>query len=270
MAFSPVRELPRRRGFPFVPTIFLVVFLAFLTAGWLTSRLSTQPVALEQITVAAAVEARTDAAASDFAEPPASPLLQWGRFVLVGSDEWDAATRQSLHEALTVLPASVRSELGNPSLGPLFVLVNTDGMTLSGRQPYGRGANFYSTNEGRNELVLYPGQSAGTALHELGHSYNLRRTPPGAYAQVFLDPEMLSFLKATGWRLLTPSNELRGLKDHTKVELSYTGAEIWTQLSRNDPLEDYANSFALYFSAPEELRALSPARYGWFDARFGP
>jgi hypothetical protein len=249
--------------------VFIAVFLFALAAGWLSTRLNPQPATQEhreQIDVAVAVEGRLQPAA--LVEPSASPVLQWGRFVLVGSDEWDAATRRSLHEALAFLPGHVRAELGNAALGPVFVLVNQDGMTLSGRQPYGRGANFFSTNEGRNELVLYPGQGVSTALHELGHAYNLRRTPPGAYAQVFLDSEMQSFMKATGWRRLTPSSELRKVKDHTRVELAYDGPAIWMELSRDDPLEDYANSFALYFSAPKELKALSPTRFEWFEARF--
>jgi hypothetical protein len=188
--------------------------------------------------------------------------------VLVEPQNWDAANRDNVEDALALLPPSVRAQLGNPAFGPMLILVNSEGMTSSGRQPYGRAANFYSNNEGRNEVVLYPGQSPRTVLHELGHAFNLRSVPAGAYAQVFLQPEMQSFMAVAGWRILTPADMLAKLKDHTKVELAYDGATIWTQVSRNDPLEDFANSFALYFVAPDELRALSPARYAWFAARF--
>ena len=168
-----------------------------------------------------------------------------------------------------MLPPQVRDDLGNAALGPLYVLINSNGTTLSGRQPYGRAANFYSTNDGRNEVVVYPGQSTRTVLHELGHAYNLRHTPAGAYARVFLDPEMQSFLGAAGWRVFTPAETLLSMSDHSKVEYVYDGPRIWQLLSRDDPLEDFASSFALYFSAPGELRSLSAERYAWFEERFG-
>ena len=39
-------------------------------------------------------------------------------------------------------------------------------------------------------------------------------------------------------------------------------------MSRNDPLEDFANSFALFFVNPGDLASRSPERYAWFAARF--
>jgi hypothetical protein len=60
------------------------------------------------------------------------------------------------------------------------------------------------------------------------------------------------------------------MSDHMQVQMTYTGQSIWTRLSHNDPLEDFANSFALYFAAPEELRVLSSERHAWFEARFAP
>jgi hypothetical protein len=191
------------------------------------------------------------------------------RIYLIGAAEWTERSRASIDEALTLLPASVRSALGNPDLGPLYVLVDTQGRTLSGRQPYGRAANFYSTNEGRNEIVLFPDQTARTVLHELGHAYNLRRAGAGSYAQVYLDPEMLSFLSAADWRVLTPASRLGAMRDHAEVGVVYQGKPVWSRVSRDDPLEDFANSFAAYFAAPDELLRLSPGRYDWFKARFG-
>jgi len=173
-------------------------------------------------------------------------------------------------DALAMLPDKVRLQLGNPSLGPIYVSVNREGRTMSGQQPYHRAANFFSTNEGRNEVVLFPDQTSRTAMHELGHAYNLRHVPAGSYAQVYVDDEMQSFLSATGWRVLTPVSELRGLRDHADVEVVYDGAPVWLRLSREDPLEDFANSFALYFTAPLELKALSAERYTWFEDRFTP
>jgi hypothetical protein len=37
-------------------------------------------------------------------------------------------------------------------------------------------------------------------------------------------------------------------------------------MSNYDPLEDYANSFALFFYDPQQLQQLSPARYQWMLA----
>jgi hypothetical protein len=104
----------------------------------------------------------------------------------------------------------------------------------------------------------------------MGHAYNLRRAAAGNYASVLLDEEMQSFMAAAGWRLLTPPEAVRGLRDHLKVAFAYDGQVIWPRLSHNDPLEDFANSFASYFGEPENLRRLSPERYAWFESRFAP
>ena len=211
--------------------------------------------------------------------PPAAPAQEtaagkqielWtgGRIYLVEPSTWTERSRAAVSEALSLLPSDVRSRLGNPALGPMFVSVNREGRTLTGAQPYQRAANFYSTNEGRNEVVLFTDQSVRTVLHELGHAYNLRGIPAGSYAQVFLDDEMQSFLKAAGWRVVTPIAELRYLRDHADVQVALETPPIWSRLSREDPLEDFANSFAAYFAAPQELKQVSPARYAWFAARF--
>ena len=187
---------------------------------------------------------------------------------LIDASSWSERSRAMVDDALAMLPANVRGQLGNSSFGPIYVSVNRDGRTMSGQQPYHRAANFFSTNEGRNEVVLFPDQTSRTALHELGHAYNLRHVPAGSYAQVYLDDEMQSFLTAAGWRVLTPASELRSLRDHVAVEVVYDGVPVWSRLSREDPLEDFANSFALYFTAPLELKALSTERYTWFQDRF--
>ena len=189
-------------------------------------------------------------------------------FVTSGQ-EWDAASRIVIQEALALLPAHVRGNLGNPDLGPLYVHLNRAGRTLSGNQPYGGSANFYSTNERRNDLVLYPRQSLTTVLHELGHAFNLRNAPAAGYAQVLLDFEMRSFMTATGWRVLTPTDGLREMRDHTQATFAYSGRTVWSGLSRADPLEDFANSFALYFADSESLGQLSPARFAWFERHLG-
>ena len=161
------------------------------------------------------------------------------------------------------------NSLGNSACGALHLLVNTEGRVLSGDQPYRGPANFFSTNEATNELVLYPQQSVFTIVHELGHAYNLRRTGAGRYAMVLLDAEMRSFLTATGWQITSTDAEIRTAVDHMHVAYSYVGSFHWPRLSNDDPLEDFANSFAMYFLDPASLQQMSPDRYTWMAATFG-
>jgi hypothetical protein len=187
----------------------------------------------------------------------------------IEGQEWDATSLTNVDAALAQLPPQVRALLGNRDFGPVHILVNRQGRTLSGNQPYGHAANFFSTNDARNELVLFPGQSVLTTLHELGHAYNLRHVPAGRYALVLLDDEMRSFLTAAGWRIVSPPEEIRAARDQLSIRTVYEGTPVWTNLSNNDPLEDFANSFALYFFNPDDLRHRSPERYEWFRANLG-
>jgi hypothetical protein len=186
-----------------------------------------------------------------------------GVVLVIEGQAWDETSLANVDEALSLLPASVLSRLGNPALGALHILVNTEGRSMSGSQPYGGAANYFSTNDGRNELVLYPGQGVATVLHEMGHAYNLRATAAGHYAQVLIDPEMESFLAATSWRVVTPRDAVATAVDHTQVAFDYEGTFTWPEVSHFDPLEDYANTFAMYYTDPSGLRAASPERFGW-------
>jgi len=200
---------------------------------------------------------------------PQTPAERWraeGIILETEGQEWDATSLANVDAALSKLPAAVRASLGSRALGPLRIVVNSQGRALSGKQPYGRAANFFSTNDGVNELVLYPRQSAATVLHELGHAYNLRTMPAGRYALVLLDAEMASFMAATGWQLVSTPDQVRAARDQTQVAYAYDGGFVWPRLSHEDPLEDFANSFALFFLDPAELQRLSPARYDWFAA----
>jgi hypothetical protein len=180
--------------------------------------------------------------------------------------EWDEQTLANVDAALLKLPPGVRSQLGNPALGPLHILINSRGRALSGKQPYGGPANYFSTGDGVNELVMFPRQRVQTILHELGHAYNLRRTPAGHYARVLADPEMQSFLAATGWQVLATPEQIAVAVDHMRLSYQYSGSFRWPEISKFDPLEDFANSFAAFYADPEGLRAQSPERYNWMAA----
>jgi len=190
---------------------------------------------------------------------------QYGVHFVIEGQTWDAASVGAVADALNRLPPHVRSHLGNPRLGQLRFLDNPEGRTSTGWSPYGRAANFYSNYEGLNEVVLAPGQGTFTVLHELGHAYQLRATEPGKNAHVLLEPEMRDFMAATGWRLLSSDAEVLAATEPYEVRLAYEGSQVWDTISRDDPLEDYANSFALFFLDPARLQQLSPARYEWMQ-----
>jgi hypothetical protein len=212
--------------------------------------------------------------------PPAGPVgtsqasvaavagswLEDGIVLVSEGQDWDAASYAGVEDVLSRLPASVRASLGNRSNGPLHILVNIAGRTMSGWQPYGGPANYFSTLEGTNEIVLFPKQSPKTIAHELGHAYNLRNVSNGRQAMVLLDPQMQSFMVAASWTVLTPGDQVRNLVDHFDASVVLTTAPVWASLSHNNPLEDFAESFALFYMDPEGLAKLSPARYEWFVA----
>jgi hypothetical protein len=189
---------------------------------------------------------------------------QYGVEIVLDGQSWDLLTLQAVLDALGRLPSHVVRNLGSSFYGRLYILANRDGRTLSGQSLYSNAANFYSNNDGLNELVLVPDQGTRTILHELGHAYQMRLTPPGRYAWVFFQQEMRDFMQATGWRLLSSDAEVAAAHDQTELQFAYDGPQVWSYLSFPDPLEDYANSFALFFDDPAELAQLSPVRYDWF------
>jgi len=218
---------------------------------------------------APAMTTRPPTTAAQPAAAAVGPVERWraaGIDLVTQGQEWDEQSLTNVDAALSALPAGVRVSLGNPTFGQLHILVNSQGRALSGKQPYGGAANFFSTNDGANELVLYPRQKVSTILHELGHAYNLRRVPAGHYARVLVEPEMEGFLAATGWEVLTPPDQVAVAVDHMKLSFAYHGTFTWPGLSHFDPLEDFANSFAMYFYDPSGLKAQSPERYGWMAA----
>jgi hypothetical protein len=220
-----------------------------------SATLSSEPATLQQTAASGAASSSLEAAAQRWAAA--------GIILVNEGQAWDEISLANVDAALSLLPPGVLSGLGNPELGALHILVNTEGRSLSGSQPYGGAANYFSTNDGINELVLYPAQRVTTVLHELGHAYNLRNTPAGHYAQVLVDSEMESFLAATSWRIVTPRAVVATALDHTQMVFEYKGTFTWPEVSNFDPLEDYANAFAMYYADPEGLQAASPERHGW-------
>ncbi|HUS82428.1 MAG TPA: hypothetical protein VM013_04115, partial [Dehalococcoidia bacterium] len=160
--------------------------------------------------------------------------------IVTDSQSWDELSLNTVLDALGRLPHHVIRQLGSRTYGRLYILSNAESRTISGARVYSSGANFYSNNDGRNELVLYPNQGTKTVLHELGHAYQLRLTPPGRYAWVFFQEEMRDFMRATSWRLLSSDAEVAAAVDQTQLRFAYDGPTVWQFMSNNDPLEDYA------------------------------
>lgn len=181
--------------------------------------------------------------------------------VVTEGQSWDEEGLASLATALDALPGHIVDRLGNRHYGRLHVLSNTEGAASDGWQPYGDGANFYSNAGERNELVLLPHQSVRTILHELGHAYQMREVPADRYAWVFFQSEMREFMAATGWELLSTDAEVASARSVSGLHFAYGGPDVWERMSNEDPVEDYANSFALYFDDPGALQRLSPERY---------
>jgi hypothetical protein len=187
----------------------------------------------------------------------------YGVEIVTEGQAWDDLSLNAALDALSHLPPNVVRELDSPLNGPLYMLCNKEARDLSGTRIYPHGANFFSTNDGRSEIVLYPDQGTLTVLHELGHAYQLRLVPAGKYALAFQDGEIRDFMQATGWRLLSSDAEVVAALDQTELRFAYDGPPVWQFLSNPDPLEDYANSFALFFYDPAQLSQLSPVRYEW-------
>lgn len=181
--------------------------------------------------------------------------------VVTEGQSWDEEGLGSLASALDALPEHIVERLGNRHYGRLHVLSNTEGAASDGWQPYGDGANFYSNAGERNELVLLPHQSVRTILHELGHAYQMREVPVDRYAWVFFQSEVREFMAATGWELQSTDEEVAAARSVSELRFAYSGSDIWDRMSNEDPVEDYANSFALYFDDPEALQQLSTERY---------
>lgn len=183
--------------------------------------------------------------------------------IVTEDQTWNEAGLDTVLQALQKLPTHVVRRLGNRYYGRLQVLSNPGGVTVEGWQPYANGANFYSNYNDRNQLVLVPNQGVFTILHEMGHSYQMREVPTNRYAWVFFQTEMREFMDATQWKLLSTDEQVAATRDVASLRFQYTGPQVWQTLSHFDPVEDYANSFAMYFSDPAELQRRSPARFAF-------
>ena len=80
------------------------------------------------------------------------------------------------------------------------------------------------------------------------------------------DIGMEGFLTVTGWEVLAPREQIAQSVDHMRLNYQYNGSFRWQEVSKFDPLEDFANSFAMYYNDASGLKAQSAERYGWMAA----
>src|SRR3972149_4594670 len=168
------------------------------------------------------------------------------------------------------LPARVLSAVVAPPHGPLTFVSNNEGRTLDGWQPYGAHPMTYYTNSDQgpggyhaaNQVVLSGGATSASIGHEIMHAYQARGVGPDEYALSLLQPEMRSFMAATGWRqtgregggraaIDQPWAVLNAFYVYEGRPLTYmTGSGGSSTLVAANPFEAFAIAGSMYFTRP--------------------
>ena len=217
------------------------------------------------------------------------------RIVLDGQD-WganDAAqvvNVQAVIRAIDGLPHTVISTVVVHSPGPLTFVSNDQGRTAGGWQPYGEFAIAYYTNfdqdpggyHASNQVVLSVGAGTMSIGHEMLHAYQFRNVGPDEYALALLQPEMRSFMEATGWRqtgsdddarlaAAAPWSALDSLYVYEGRPLSYvTSGGASTTISVANPIEAFAIAGSIYYTRPSWMPLPDwPEYWDWFSANVG-
>ena len=215
------------------------------------------------------------------------------RIVLDGQDwglteEAQADNIRAVISAIDRLPDTVISAVVSHPHGPLTVVSNNDGRTLDGWQPYGAHPMTYYTNSDQgpggyhaaNEVVLSVGATSSSIGHEIMHAYQARGVGPDEYALSLLQPEMRSFMAATGWRQVGTDEEVRAAKDqpwsvlndlyvYEGLPLTYSagsGGGSSTLVAAN-PFEAFAITGSMYYTRPAWMPDPEwPAYWAWFQS----
>ena len=214
------------------------------------------------------------------------------RIVLDGQDwgvteEAQADNVGAVISAMDRLPDTVISAVVAHPQGPLAFASNNEGRTLDGWQPYGSHPMTYYTNSDQgpngyhaaNQVVLSVGATSSSIGHEIMHSYQARNVGPDEYALALLEPEMRSFMAATGWRQTGTDEEVRAAKDqpwsvldslyvYEGRALTYTtGSGGDSTLVAANPFEAFAIAGSMYFTRPAWMPQPDWSAYwAWFDS----
>lgn len=215
--------------------------------------------------------------------------------VVEGQDWGDSEAAQETNigaviSAVQRLPDTVISAAVAHPAGPLTFVSNDHGATLDGWQPYGGHPMTYYTNSDQgiggyhasNQVVLSVGTGTMSIAHEILHAYQNRNVGPDEYALALLQPEMGSFMEATGWRQVgseaevneavdQPWSALNGLYVYEGRPLTYTsGGGGSAMMTADNPIEAFAIAGSVYYARPSWMALPDwPEYWAWFDAHIG-
>ena len=214
------------------------------------------------------------------------------RIVLDGQDwgateEAQADNVRAVISAMDRLPDTVISAVVALPNSPLTFVSNDQGRTLDGWQPYGAHPMTYYTNSDQgpdghhasNQVVLSVGATSASIGHEILHGYTARDVGPDEYALSLLQPEMRSFMAATGWRQTGSDEEVRAAIDqpwsvlnalyvYEGRPLTYTtGSGGRSTLAAANPFEAFAIAGSMYYTRPAWMAQPDWAEYwAWFQS----
>ena len=208
-----------------------------------------------------------------------------------GSDEASqVANVQAVINAIDRLPDTVISAVVAHAHGPLTFVSNGQGRTLDGWQPYGGHPMTYYTNSDQgprgyhasNQVVVSVGATSISIGHEILHAYQFRNVSPDEYALALLQPEMRSFMQATGWRqtgsdeqvrqtINQPWSALDSLYVYEGRALTYSTASGATNtIAPSNPVEAFAVTGSMYYTRPSWMPLPDwPEYWAWFRANVG-
>jgi|GEM_PF-7023349 len=254
---------------------------------------------------ASAIQRPPEVAAPSSQSPEANLIAKakrlYGVRIVLDGQEWgdnlDArlANIQATTDAVANLPANVREAIGNAHPhGPLYILSNSEGRTLSGWRPYGDFPIGFYTNSDHdpewgtvqvsNQVVLAPGFADIVIVHELLHAYHFRLVPPDHYGLALLGQEMQSFMGASGWKQVASDDavaeasqpgtawaEFNALFQYQGRELTYLAVDGNRYTFRpTNPLEGFAVAGSFFYSRSFSLALPDwPEYWAWFQANLG-
>ena len=217
------------------------------------------------------------------------------RIVLDGQD-WgpneaaQVTNVQAVISAIDRLPDTVISAVVAHVQGPVTFVSNNEGRTLDGWQPYGGRPMTYYTNSDQgpggshasNQAVISVGATSTSAGHEILHSYQFRNVSVDEYALALLQPEMRSFMEATGWRqsgsdeqvrqtINQPWSALDSLYVYEGRPLTYsTSSGVTSTIAPSNPIEAFAATGSIYYTRPSWMLLPDwPEYWAWFSANVG-
>ena len=211
--------------------------------------------------------------------------MDWG-----SSEEAEAVNIQAVISAMDRLPDTISSSAVTHSHGALTFVSNNEGRTLDGWQPYGGHPMAYYTNadngaggyHASNQVVLSVGAASMSVGHEILHSFQFRNVGPDEYAVALLQPEMRSFMAATGWRQTGDEDQVRAaaqepwsaldaLYVYEGRALTYgTSANTTDTITAANPIEAFAITGSIYYTRPSWMPLPDwPEYWAWFSANIG-